>query len=79
MINIDARMARTLSLLGPSGAYGIAANEIASAKDNALFLTADLCFFSGLERVKKSHPDRLYNFGIAEQNMIGAAAGLSHL
>ncbi len=40
-------------------------------------LTSDLCFFSGLERFRASFPDRLYNIGIAEQNMVGIAAGLA--
>ncbi len=43
----------------------------------SVVVTSDLCFFSGLERVKKRYPDRLYNVGIAEQNMIGVAAGLA--
>lgn len=77
MISFDKRLARALSLLGPSGAYGLAANEISACNDNALFLTADLCFFSGLEKYRKTFPDKLYNFGIAEQNMLGAAAGFA--
>ena len=40
-------------------------------------LTSDLCVFSGLERFKAKFPDRLYNVGIAEQNMIGVAAGFA--
>ena len=77
MINIDRKSIRTWSLLGPSGAFGAAAMELGETDPNALMLTADLCFFSGLERFKAAYPDRLYNFGIAEQNMLGAAAGLA--
>ncbi|MCR4691498.1 MAG: transketolase [Lachnospiraceae bacterium] len=77
MIEYNRINIRTWSLLGPSGAHGVAAVELAESDPNVLMLTADLCFFSGLERFKAAFPDRLYNFGIAEQNMIGAAAGLA--
>jgi transketolase len=42
-----------------------------------MIVTADLCSFSGLDRFRGKFPDRLYNVGIAEQNMIGVAAGLT--
>ena len=77
MIEYTRRNIRTWSLLGPSGAHGTAAVELAGNKSNILMLTADLCFFSGLERFRKLFPDRLINVGIAEQNMIGVAAGLA--
>lgn len=77
MIEITSRNTRIWSKLGPSGALGIAALELAGENPDALMLTADLSFFSGLERFKEQYPDRLYNFGIAEQNMMGAAGGLA--
>lgn len=77
MIEVNKRNIRTWSLLGPSGAFGTAAIELAETNEKVLMLTSDLCFFSGLERFKAAYPDKLYNFGIAEQNMIGAAAGLA--
>ena len=77
MIEFNKRNIRTWSLLGPSGAHGTAAMELAEADPNVLMITSDLCFFSGLERFRTAHPDKLYNVGIAEQNMIGVAAGLA--
>ena len=77
MIEYNKRNIRTWSLLGPSGAHGTAAMELAESKPDVVMLTSDLCFFSGLERFKTAYPDKLYNFGIAEQNMIGVAAGLA--
>lgn len=77
MIEFNKRNMRTWSLLGPSGAHGTAAMELAETKPDVLMLTSDLCFFSGLERFKAAYPDRIYNVGIAEQNMIGVAAGLA--
>lgn len=77
MIEFNKRNMRTWSLLGPSGAHGTAAMELAQTNPDVVMLTADLCFFSGLERFKAAYPDKLYNLGIAEQNMIGVAAGLA--
>ena len=77
MIEFNKRNIRTWSLLGPSGAHGTAAMELAETDPNVLMITSDLCFFSGLERFRTAHPDKLYNVGIAEQNMIGVAAGLA--
>ena len=77
MIEYNKRNIRMWSLLGPSGAHGTAAMELAESNPNVVMLTADLCFFSGLERFKAAYPDKLYNVGIAEQNMIGVAAGLA--
>lgn len=68
---------RTWAKLGSSGAFGIAACELPEVNAKAVVLTSDLCFFSGLERFKKAFPQRLYNVGIAEQNMVGVAAGFA--
>ena len=77
MIEYNKVNIRTWSLLGPSGAHGTAALELAETNPKTVMLTADLCFFSGLERLKNQYPDKLYNLGIAEQNMVGVAAGLA--
>lgn len=77
MITIDSKNARIWSRLGPSGAVGAAALELAEETDDVLMLTADLCFFSGLERFKEQYPGKMYNLGIAEQNMVGVAGGLA--
>ena len=39
--------------------------------------TADLKYSNGLFRFQERHPDRFLQFGISEQNMVSAAAGLS--
>jgi len=65
------------SRLGSCGAFGLAAMELPKVEEKSVMVTSDLCTFSGLDRFKKSFPDHLYNVGIAEQNMIGVAAGLA--
>lgn len=42
-----------------------------------VFLTGDLGF-NALEPIKAQFPDRFYNVGIAEANMVGMACGLAH-
>ena len=69
---------RTWSRLGQRGAFfGIAMPEIGAKKDRLKLLTADLALLSGMERFQKTFPDKFINVGIAEQNMIGIAAGLA--
>ena len=64
-------------MLGSSGTFGVTALDLASEDPDFAVVTADLCFFSGLERFRAEYPDRLYNVGIAEQNMVGVAAGMA--
>ena len=40
-------------------------------------LTADLQYSNGLIGFARRHPDRVYQFGISEQNMVSAAAGIA--
>lgn len=64
--------------MGQRGAlFGIAMPDIAARMERVKLLTADLGLLSGMERYAKKYPDRFLNVGIAEQNMIGVAAGLA--
>lgn len=51
--------------------------DVASKNKNIILLTADLGF-GIFDNFRKLFPDRFINVGIAEQNMIGIAAGLSN-
>lgn len=69
---------RTLSRLGQRGAvFTTALPAIADSRADLRLLTADLALLSGMNRFKAAHPEKLLNIGIAEQNMIGIAAGLA--
>jgi transketolase len=50
--------------------------RLAENDENVVLMTADMGAFS-LERFRKDFPNRFINVGIAEQNMISAAAGLA--
>ncbi len=51
--------------------------DMASENDNIVALDADLVSSSGMKPFFKAYPERAFNVGVAEANMIGIAAGLS--
>lgn len=63
-------------MISSRGTFGITLLDLAKEDDNLLVLSADLGNSSGLDRFKAQYPDKFINVGIAEQNMIGIAAGL---
>ena len=50
--------------------------ELAADDDRIVLLTGDLGF-TVLEPFAEAHPDRFFNVGVAEQNMVGMATGLA--
>lgn len=78
MFEITRISARTCSMLGQRGSiFGQAALEAAKEDDKFILLTADLATLSGMTKYIDNYPNQFYNIGIAEQNMIGVAAGLA--
>lgn len=51
--------------------------DLARENDDIVVLDADLVSSSGMKPLFKEFPERAYNCGIAEANMVGIAAGLS--
>lgn len=76
-MEIKSTQIRMLSMLGQRGVFGITLVELAVNNPDIVALAADLCNTSGLDRFKNQFPERFYNTGIAEQNMVGIAAGLA--
>ncbi|MEG1650996.1 MAG: transketolase family protein [Oscillospiraceae bacterium] len=58
-------------------AYGEALVELGAKNENLVVLDADLSAATMTNGFRKAYPDRFYNAGIAECNMVGMAAGLS--
>lgn len=77
MSEIKKSTLRTLSMLGQRGTLGVTLEELAKNNEKIVALTSDLQNTSGLDRFAKSFPNRMFNTGIAEQNMIGMSAGLA--
>lgn len=58
-------------------AYGEALIELAKTNDKVVVLDADLSKSTKTADFKKVCPERFFNMGIAEANMVGTAAGLA--
>lgn len=67
---------RTLSMCGSARVFGQAIIEAAEFNDNIVVMTADQSTAGRLDYFQAKKPERFFNVGIAEQNMIGIAAGL---
>jgi len=79
VVELSSRNARTWSRIGPRAVYGQALTALATENENIIAMSADLGRSSGLDRFSKEYPDQFLNTGIAEQNMVGCAAGLARM
>lgn len=69
-------------LIGTSGdslreVFGRTLVDLASTYKNFVVFDADIAGGTGTHHFRKAHPDRFYQFGIAEQNMMAAAGGFA--
>jgi transketolase len=71
------RLAQTTASRATRDAYGEALTEAARADPRIVALTGDLRDSNRLEAFAAAYPDRFFECGIAEQNMVGVAAGLA--
>ncbi len=58
-------------------AYGKALVELGNINDKVVVLDADLAAATKTGMFKKAHPEKFFDCGIAESNMMGVAAGLA--
>jgi transketolase len=58
--------------------FGHALVELARRRPEVIGMTADLGKYTDLHVFKEAFPDRYYQMGMAEQLLMGAAAGLAH-
>jgi transketolase len=78
-MEINKKVAKMWSRMGPRAVYGRIMSVIAKDNEDVLLMSADLGRSSGLASFYQANPDRFVNTGIAEQNLIGVAAGLTRL
>ena len=57
--------------------YGVTLEELGKEREDIVVFEADLSKATKSEKFGKAYPDRYFNVGIAEQNMVGMAAGVS--
>lgn len=66
-----------LSHMGAEGSLGQAVYDLADDGHDFFAVSADLGFASGFPRFIKRFPEKYVNVGIAEQNLVSVAAGIS--
>ncbi len=57
--------------------FGVGLAELGKTNENVVALCADLTGSLKMDEFKENHPDRFFQIGIAEANMIGIAAGMT--
>lgn len=69
---------RALNELNPGLDYlSLGLSDLVEAGHPVVAGTADLKYSNGLNRFQAEHPDRFVQFGISEQHMVSAAAGMA--
>ena len=69
---------KLMSMAGQGGSvFGISLMELMNQRSDLMVLSSDMSTPAGLDKFKAAYPDHFMNMGIAEQNMIGTAAGLA--
>ena len=76
-MKINESTLKMWSRIGSRATYGLAILELGGKYDDLIVMTGDTSTSAGLDRFKKKYPEKYLDVGIAEQNMIGIAAGLS--
>ena len=74
---MGATMTQSKEMIATRVAYGKTLAELGKENQNIVVLDADLSGSTQTKFFAKEFPDRFFNMGVAEQNMIGVAAGLS--
>jgi len=74
---LTPRNATTWSRLGSRATFGLELADQAPKLPDLMVLTADTSTSAGLDRFRKGFPEQFLDVGIAEQNLIGIAAGLA--
>ena len=59
--------------------YGMALVKLGKENENIVVLDADLSKSTKTADFKKLYSDRFFNVGIAEQNLMGVAAGMANV
>jgi len=76
-MEVNERNIKMWSTIGPRATFGMGALDLAKKIDNLMVLTGDVSTSAGLDRFRKTYPEKYLDLGIAEQNMVGVAAGLA--
>ena len=75
--DINEKNIKLWSTIGPRASFGMSALDLIKKFPKLMILTCDVSTSAGLDRFRKLHPDNYFDLGIAEQNLIGVAAGIA--
>lgn len=76
-MNYSSQNIMQWSRLGMRKAYGVILNELAKEHENIISIAADVVDSANLYDFADQYPERHFNAGISEQNMVAMAAGLA--
>ncbi len=76
-MEINEKNIKVWSIIGSRATFGLVALDLAKKINNLIVLTSDVSTSAGLDRYRKTFPEKYIDTGIAEQNLIGIAAGLA--
>ena len=76
-MKLDKSKIKLYSSIGSRATFGLVSLELAKEINNLMILTSDVSTSAGLDRFKQKYPEKYIDVGIAEQNLIGVATGLS--
>ena len=62
-----------------SAPFGHALNRLAEERPEVVGLSADLAKYTDMHVFRDAHPDRFFQMGMAEQSLLGAAAGMAEV
>src|SRR3954462_12198865 len=62
-----------------SAPFGHALNRLAEERPEIVGLSADLAKYTDMHVFRDAHPDRFFQMGMAEQSLLGAAAGMAEV
>ena len=74
---LDKSKIKLYSNVGSRASFGLACLDLVKENENLIVLTTDVSTSAGLDRFKSKHAENYIDVGIAEQNLIGVATGLS--
>jgi len=76
-MTVNSELVKKLELLGPRKAFGYAFESVSKERKDTVLMAADVLNCVATDAFEKAYPERVIDTGIAEQNMIGIAAGLA--
>ena len=74
---INKRNIKMWSTIGPRATFGVVALELAKEIENLMILTCDVSTSAGLDRYRKTFPEKYLDLGIAEYLMVIMTATLA--